>query len=74
MHPELFSVHGLTEGLTRDTPEIREIEAQGWPDVNVLSKGRPARATPAIGVWSTGLSRPRASKNSNPAYRRSPTV
>lgn len=45
MHPELFSVHGLTEGLTRDTPEIREIEAQGWPDVNVLSKADPPEHT-----------------------------
>jgi cytochrome P450 len=41
MHPELFSVHGLTEGLARDTPEIRTIEAQGWPAVDVLSKADP---------------------------------
>ena len=45
MHPELFSVHGLTEGLTRDTPEIREIEAQGWPAADVLSKADPPEHT-----------------------------
>ena len=45
MHPDLFSVHGLTEGLTRDTPEIREIEAQGWPAADVLSKADPPEHT-----------------------------
>ena len=45
MHPELFSVHGLTEGLTRDTPEIREIEARGWPAADVLSKADPPEHT-----------------------------
>ncbi|HJY83621.1 MAG TPA: cytochrome P450 [Candidatus Binatia bacterium] len=45
MHPEVFSVHGLTEGLTRDTPELREIEAQGWPAVDVLSKADPPAHT-----------------------------
>src|ERR1043166_1354000 len=45
MHPELFSVHGLTEGLTRDTPEIRAIEAQGAPAVDVLSKADPPEHT-----------------------------
>ncbi len=45
MHPELFSVHGLTEGLARDTPEIRAIEAQGWPAVDVLSKADPPEHT-----------------------------
>jgi cytochrome P450 len=45
MHPELFSVHGLTEGLARDTPEIRTIEAQGWPAVDVLSKADPPEHT-----------------------------
>jgi cytochrome P450 len=41
MRPEIFSSHELTEGLTRDTPEIREIEAQGWPEVAVLSRADP---------------------------------
>jgi cytochrome P450 len=45
MHPEVFSVHGLTEGLTRDTPELRAIEAQGWPAVDVLSKADPPAHT-----------------------------
>jgi cytochrome P450 len=45
MHPEVFSVHGLTEGLTRDTPELRAIEAQGWPAVEVLSKADPPAHT-----------------------------
>src|SRR5262249_41698891 len=50
MHPEVFSVHGLTEGLTRDTPEIRAIEAQGWPAVDVLSKADPLQHTGYRGV------------------------
>jgi len=45
MHPEVFSVHGLTEGLTRDTLELRAIEAQGWPAVDVLSKADPPAHT-----------------------------
>jgi cytochrome P450 len=45
MHPEIFSSHGLTEGLTRDTPEIREIEAQGWPILEVLSRADPPEHT-----------------------------
>jgi cytochrome P450 len=45
MHPEVFSAHGLTEGLTRDTPEIRTIEAQGWPALDVLSKADPPEHT-----------------------------
>jgi len=45
MRPEAFSVHGLTEGLTRDTPELRAIEAQGWPAVDVLSKADPPAHT-----------------------------
>jgi len=50
MHPEVFSVHGLTEGLTRDTPETREIEARGWPAADVLSKADPPEHTGYRGV------------------------